>query len=130
MYNNLNPRAIIKMMDMLEDELKKRMTPEEYYALSDRIAIEGVKVDLEDIKKNAPFRREPFRNILIGDLLDHAEMLFWDILEIYIDGMDWAPQYEFTGHDTIPEEIQNLAVETWLVDYNDIDGHYTLSIII
>lgn len=130
MYNDLNPRAIIKMMKMMEDELKKHMTPEEYYALSDKIAMEGLIVDLEDIKNNQTQERQRFRNILIGDLLDHAEMIFWDILEIYIDGMDWAPQYEFTGHDTIPDEIQNLAVETWNVSYNDMDGLYTLAIII
>lgn len=130
MMNDMSPRAVIKMMNLMEEELKKRMPIEEFYALSDRIAIEGIIADIEDVKKAAPQERQRFRNILIGDLLDHSEFIFWDTMEIYIDGADAFPQYEFTGHDTIPDEIQNLPLETWLISYNEIDGEYTLSIII
>lgn len=130
MNNDMNPRAVIKMMNLMEEELKKRMPIDEFYALSDKIAIEGLIVDIEDVKKAAPKERQRFRNILIGDLLDHSEFIFWDTMVIYIDGADACPQYEFTGHDEIPEEIQNLPLETWLIHYNEIDGEYTLSIII
>lgn len=128
--NDMNPRAVIKMMNLMEEELKKRMPLDEFYALSDKIAMEGLIVDIEDVKKAAPQERQRFRNILIGDLLDHSEFIFWDTMEIYIDGAGACPQYEFTGHDTIPEEIQKLPLETWLIHYNEIDGEYTLSIII
>lgn len=128
--NEMNPRAVIKMMNLMEEELKKRMPLDEFYALSDKIAMEGLIVDIEDVKKAAPQERQRFRNILIGDLLDHAEEIFWDVMVIYIDGADACPQYTFSGHDTIPEEIQNLPLETWLIHYNEIDDEYTLSIII
>lgn len=130
MMNDMNPRAVIKMMNLMEEELKKRMPIEEFYALSDKIAMEGLIVDIEDVKKAAPQERQRFRNILIGDLLDHSEFIFWDTMEIYIDGTDASPQYTFSGHDTIPEEIQNLPLETWLVTYSDISCQYILGIII
>ena len=128
--NDMSPRAVIKMMNLMEEELKKRMPIEEFYALSDKIAMEGIIADIEDVKKATPQERQRFRNILIGDLLDHSEFIFWDTMVIYIDGADACPQYEFTGNDTIPDEIQNLPLETWLIHYNEIDGEYTLSIII
>ena len=128
--NDMNPRAVIKMMNLMEEELKKRMPKEEFYALSDKIAMEGLIVDIKDVKKASPQERQRFRNILIGDLLDHAEEIFWDVMEIYIDGADACPQYTFSGQHTIPEEIQNLPLETWLVTYSAISCQYILGIII
>ena len=130
MMSDISPRAVIKMMNLMEEELKKRMPEDEYYALSAKIAMEGLNVNIEDVKKAAPQERQRFRNILIGDILDHAEEIFWDVMEIYIDGADACPQYTFSGHDTIPEEIQNLPLETWIVSYSDISCQYILCVII